>query len=216
MSGAETWIGTSSLTMLISNFKPFLEPQCFMRVWDSLKIQPRLDSYPDWLQIQSQESCVNWLLLLVFWKAWAEREDKAGGDSCWCSRSQFPVCSFLPFKDSVVMASLLLTSVYVCVLKISFTCKFCSLWALHGDRKHRNPRVCPKLFWEQTQGILKFTFSIKALGNHLQRGCRSWCCCLLCYMLVIDPHFTVISLKCSKNRMPSTIATPMKWGICCF
>lgn len=34
--------------------------------------------------------------------------------------------------------------------------------------------------------------------------------------LVIDPHFTVISLKCSKKGKPCIIATPTKWGICCF
>ena len=216
MSGVGTWIGTSSLTVLVSNFKPFLEPQF---LWE-FEIPSRYNL--DWTVTQIDCKCnlrkVVWagLLLLLFRKAWTELEDKAGGDAYRCSTSGVLACSFLSFRDCVVKAPLLQTCVYVCVLKISFMCKFCSLWALHGDHKHRNPRVCPKLFWEQTQGIRKFTFSIKALGNHLQRGCRSWCCCLLCYMLVIDPHFTVISLKCSKNRMPSTIATPMKWGICCF
>lgn len=212
MSGVGTWIGTSSLTMLISNFKPFLS---LSFLWEfEIPARYNLDWTVTQIDCKYNLRKVVWtgLLLLLFWKAWAELEDKAGGDPYRCSTSRVPACSFLSFRDCVVKAPLLQT----CVLRISFTCKFCSLWPLHGDHKHRNPRVCPKLFWEQTQGIWKFTFSIKALGNHLQRGCRSWCCCLLCYMLVIDPHFTVISLKCSKNRMPSTIATPMKWGICCF
>lgn len=142
-----------------------------MRILDSLKIQPGLDKLPKIYYIFNLQK-VMWtvLLLLVFIFGPGFLKGLLGilEQSLWWQSLPIPATApslffFASFRDFVVISPLLLGCVSMCVECPWFMiCKFCNLWDLDEDGKCRNlprNRICPKLFWENTQGIKIYIFN---------------------------------------------------------
>lgn len=190
-----------------------------MRSLDSLKVLPGFDNYPRstiyFTLGKLRELCYCFLLFIFgFPRGLSWTLGQSSGDChCW-SLPQSPLCVSLLYSGTLYHAFSLTGLRGVCEGVLA-------LWyvnsVIFGPRMEMvNMEIFLKVesvpsYFEKTH--IKIYIFNQSIGKPFTTRVQKSVLLFIVLYLVIDPHFTV---KCSEKRKPSTIATPMKGGICCF